>query len=483
MTRRLLLSYVSITLAVLAVLVLPLGAGYADRAGAALLAGVERDAHAVADAVSDDLRAGRTPLLDAVLTEYQAGGGRIVVVDRDGRSVGDSDLVGEPSRDFSTRPEVAAALAGRRDSGFRYSETLGQKLLYVAIPVTSGGVVHGAVRVSYPTAELDGRVHRYWLRLGGLAAVVLAGVVAAGFVLARGVTRPVRELERAARELSSGRLEARAEPDAGAPELRALAATFNTMADRIARLVGSQRLFVADAAHQLRTPLTALRLRLENLDPHLPDAQRPKLDAALAETERLGRLVDSLLALAGADAGAVPPAPADAVAVASGRVEAWAGAAAERGVRLTLEAAPCPPVLAVPGALEQILDNLVANAVDAAAVGSGSARSARSGAGAGVVTVRVGVPEPCVVAVEVLDDGPGVGGLDLDRVFEPFWRGREARPGSGFGLGLAIARRLAGAGGGSVDLGPRADGSGAVATVRLVVAGGGGVARCTRSHE
>ena len=110
MTRRLLLSYVSITLVVLAVLVLPLGAGYADRASAALLAGVERDANAVADLVTAELAAARTPSLDGVLAGYAARGGRIVVVTRDGDSVGDSDLIGEPSRDFSTRPEMALAL-------------------------------------------------------------------------------------------------------------------------------------------------------------------------------------------------------------------------------------------------------------------------------------------------------------------------------------------------------------------------------------
>lgn len=186
MTRRLLLSYVSITVVVLAVLVLPLGAGYADRASAALLAGVERDANAVADLVTPDLAAGREPALDGVLADYAARGGRIVVVTREGRSVGDSDLIGEPARDFSTRPEVAAALAGTRDEGIRFSETLGQKLTYVAIPVVSGGQVHGAVRISYPTAELDERVRRYWLRLGGLSALVLAAVVAVGSCLPAG---------------------------------------------------------------------------------------------------------------------------------------------------------------------------------------------------------------------------------------------------------------------------------------------------------
>jgi signal transduction histidine kinase len=455
MTRRLLLSYVSITVVVLALLVLPLGAGYADRASAALLAGVERDANAVADLVTPDLAAGREPALDGVLADYAARGGRIVVVTREGRSVGDSDLIGEPSRDFSTRPEVAAALAGTREEGIRFSETLGQKLMYVAIPVVSGGQVHGAVRISYPTAELDERVRRYWLRLCGLSALVLAAVVGVGFVLARGVTRPVQELDRVARSLSRGQLDARAGTRSGAPELRSLGETVNSMAERLTRLVGSQRLFVADAAHQLRTPLTALRLRLETL--HLDADQQPKLDAALAETARLGRLVDSLLALARADAAAVAAVPVDAAAVAAGRVEAWQGPAAERGVRLELDAGPAavPAALAVPGALEQILDNLVSNALAVSPPG-------------GAVTVRAEERGPDTVAVLVLDSGPGLAEEDRARAFEPFWRGRDARPASGFGLGLAIARRLAEAAGGTVELAPRA-GGGTEAAVLLEI--------------
>ena len=87
------------------------------------------------------LAAGREAALDGVLADYAARGGRIVVVTREARSVGDSDLIGEPARDFSARPEVAAAPAGTRDEGIRHSETLGRKLTYVAIPVVSDGQV------------------------------------------------------------------------------------------------------------------------------------------------------------------------------------------------------------------------------------------------------------------------------------------------------------------------------------------------------
>lgn len=114
------------------------------------------------------------------------------------------------------------------------------------------------------------------------------------------------------------------------------------MADRLQHLVESQRLFVADASHQLRTPLTALRLRLETLDPHLPADQRSKLDAAVREAIRLGRLVDSLLALARADAAA-EPIEADAAEVAADRVDAWRPVVLEQDVRLESRVDVCPP--------------------------------------------------------------------------------------------------------------------------------------------
>lgn len=453
MTRRLLLSYLSITVLVLAALVLPLGLTFANHESDVLLAGIERDTHAVASLVEEDLETGTPPRIDALLAQYRTGGGRIVVVDVRGISVADSDAVGGPQEDFSTRSEIGTALTGQRAEGIRWSQTLGHNLMYVALPVTSAGIVYGAVRISYPTTELDARVQQNWLRLSALSAAVLAAVTAIGFVLARGVTRPVRGLRAVADQLSHGRLGARADTRMGAPELRSLAGTVNTMADRLQHLVESQRLFVADASHQLRTPLTALRLRLENLDPHLPVDQRPKLDAALRETVRLGQLVDSLLALARADTGAELTA-VDATEAVAERIDAWRPVATEQHVRLDWHAETCPPVPVVPGSLEQILDNLLSNAIAASPPDT-------------TVTVHIGPKGSDAIEVRVSDHGPGLNEEQRRRAFEPFWRAPGATPGSGFGLGLAITRRLAEASGGSVRLTEVPEGTGVQAIVRL----------------
>src|SRR3546814_7777075 len=107
-------------------------------------------------------------------------------------------------------------------------------LMYVATPVASGGTVHGAVRVTYPTSTLDARVQETWLRLGLLSIVVLAIVAGVGMVFARGVTRPVQRLQLAAGRLADGDLSVQVPADAGPPELQDTAETFNATAARSA---------------------------------------------------------------------------------------------------------------------------------------------------------------------------------------------------------------------------------------------------------
>ena len=462
MVRRLLATYLTITAFVLAVVVVPLGLVFADREHDRLVFDIERDAQAVASLVEDALEAGTTPAIDGVLADYAGSGGRIVVVDRAGVSVADSDRPAGDRRDFSTRPEIAAALDGRRATGTRDSETAGTELLYVAVPVASGGAVHGAVRVTYPTSAVDARVSSMWLRLGALSAVVLVTVALVGMVLARSVTRPVRRLEAAARELAEGDLSARVEAGDGAPELRALADTFNLMADRLAHLVSSQRRFTADASHQLRTPLTALRLRLETLEPDVPPGSGPKLQAALAETDRLARLVESLLVLARSDAATAEIGVVDLQAIAAERAASWQPVAHEQGVDVTVDDTGPTPVHAAAGALEQILDNLLSNALHVAPEGT-------------EVAIRI-VRGASWVELHLTDQGPGMPPDVREHAFERFWRAPGAT-GRGFGLGLAIVDRLARSCGGDARLDSGPDGRGLDAVVRLTAAEEGSATR------
>lgn len=451
MTRRLLLSYIAITVVVLALLEVPLGIFYAQREEERLIADAERDAVVLASLYEDVLQQGQTPTPQPALDYAGRTGARIVVVNALGISVFDTET--SPPRDFSTRPEVSLALTGVRNAGIRHSDTLDTDLLYVAVPVASGGTVHGALRSTIDADAVSRRVQRFWFGLAAVAALVLAVVVAVGWAIASTVTRPIRQLQESALRFADGALEPVVlDPDA-APEVRSLSQTLNTMAARLDQLLREQRAFVDDASHQLRTPLTAMRLRLENLQANLTDTRLvAEVDAAIVETERLGELVDALLQLARADrpqrAG-----PADVAAVAHERVDTWSAVAADKDIAIELRSPASAPVFVVPGALEQILDNLIDNAIAA----SSPSQS---------IEIHI-IPENATTAVVVTDHGPGLSDIDKRRAVERFWRGHHVRPGTG--LGLAIVHALAEASGGTLEL-DDAPGGGLSARVALPTA-------------
>lgn len=454
MTRRLLVSYLAITIVVLLLLGIPLAVFYAQRELERLTAGVERDAVVIGTIYEDDLEAGRP--LDAQPAETYAArtGARVVIVDTGGISLVDTEQATQ--RDFSTRPEFKTALTGQRSVGRRTSDTLGTKLLYVAIPIASGGRVHGALRLTLDTAHVDDQVHRFWLGLAGIALVVLLAMGLVGSLIARSVTRPVRRLNETATRFSNGDLSVGDHVDDGPPELQQLARTMSTMAERLAALLEEQRAFVADASHQLRTPLTGLRLRLENLQTHLPQADAAELEAAIDEIARLSSLVTDLLQLARADRHGAP-ATHDLARLTADRVDTWEAVADTHQVALSLHGAEHPVLVSsVPGAIEQILDNALDNAFAVAPPGSVVS-----------VAITLGTGEHQLV---VADHGPGLSDRDKERALRRFWRGDTSTPGTG--LGLAIAQTLAHSSNGSLAL-TDADGGGLVVVVTLPAASTG----------
>lgn len=456
MTRRLLLGYLTLTVLVLLVLEVPLGISYARRQIDELTFDVERDAVALASLAEDDLEGTQDIDLQAVADTYDARtGGRVVIVDEDGTAVADSDPLREGERSFASRPEVALALSGRVATGTRYSTSLDEKFLYVAVPVASGGEVHGAVRITYPTSTVDERVQRNWFRLGLVAIVTLAAATVVGIVFARSVTRPLRRLQDTATRLGHGDLEARTVTDEGPPEVRSLAVAFNDTAARLEELVTAQEAFVADASHQLRTPLTAIRLQLENVREEVGPEEAEEVEAALGEVGRLSRLVDGLLALARADrtSTTVTAAPLDLREVLDERSEVWSPVASDQGVTITVEGAPGVVALATPDHLAGILDNLLANALDVSSAGGTVTLSCGSVAGG--------------VEVHVVDEGPGMREDERARAFDRFWTTPSSGPRlGGSGLGLPIARRLARVDGGDLEL-REAPGGGIDAVLRL----------------
>jgi signal transduction histidine kinase len=444
-TRRLLVGYLGLTLFVLVALEVPLGLQNQRTQRRDLERKIEHDATVLASVAEDGVQTGSRPqLTTAARFAYSyagSSGARVVIVDKRGLALIDTSAGVAGAESFASRPEIAAALRGNVASGTRYSSTLRRNLLYVAVPVASGGAVHGAVRVTFGTSAVDSRVVRYWLLLAAIAAVVLAAAALVGVRLARFVTRPLRGLERAAAAVGAGDLDVRAPELEGPPEVRSLARVFNETVVKLSQLLHSQSDFVADASHELRTPLTALRLQLENGD----------VDNALREAERLGDLVEGLLALARADAGAAPATVVDVAAIARERGAHWRPLAEECGVTV---AAPADGervhVRAAADRVVQVIDNLLANALDAAPSGS-------------AVSVSVAAGRPWV-ELRVRDEGPGMTAEERARAFDRFWRVDHGSSGSG--LGLAIVRRLVEADAGEVEL-VDAPGRGLDAVVRL----------------
>ena len=245
-----------------------------------------------------------------------------------------------------------------------------------------------------------------WFGLVALSAFGVVVVIGVGFALAGLVTRPVDRLKDAARRIAAGDLDARAPTDDGAPELRELASIFNDTAARLQEILDAQQAFVGDASHQLRTPLAALRLQLENIESAAPSTLQPALAAARAETARLGRISEALLALTRSVATNVACEHIDAASVAAERHQAWAPVAAEAGVQLDLTAPDQAWVSAASGALEQILDNLVDNALEVAPTGS---------------TVRITLLQgDDIVELHVIDHGPGLSDEQRKRAFDRF---------------------------------------------------------------
>jgi signal transduction histidine kinase len=459
MIRRLVFTYVTITAFALSMLAIPLGITFANREKDRLLFDIERDADTMSSLVEGAISAGKAIPSADIMKYAKDNGGHVVVVNARGVALLDTDHPKTPGVNYltSTRPEIRRALAGERVEGTRRSETAGTTLVFAAVPTTDNGRVNGAVRITYPTATLDARVRKVWGRLALLCLGVLIAVALVGFLLARSVTRPVRRLEHATDRFAAGDLDARVEGEVGPHELRRLAGTFNRMAERLAGLIGAQQRFVADASHQLRTPLTALRLRLENLNAHVAEADRPAIEAAALEVARMSRLVEGLLVLARDDSVSGATEPVDVAVIARERADIWHDAASENRIRLTVDAPAHAWASAVGGAVEQLIDNLIDNALNVSPPNT-------------TITVRVDT-SAATVAVHVLDEGPGLDAEARTRAFDRFWRAPGSATG-GSGLGLAIVRQLAEASNGTARLDARA-GGGLDAVVRLRATGPG----------
>jgi signal transduction histidine kinase len=286
---------------------------------------------------------------------------------------------------------------------------------------------------------------RPWSAPGFLAALALmtAAVAALSFWAVRRTTRPISDLaaaaERLGRDVNAPRL-----PETGPAEVAQAAAAFNTMADRIGRFVADRTAMLAAVGHDLRTPITRLRLRAEFVE---DDVQRAKI---LADLDEMEAMIAGTLAFARDDAAAEPMGRVDLAELLRTIADEANDVAGQEVVTLAVPAHL--PVDARPLALKRALGNLMRNAI----VYAGGCRVTLAG------------PERGVVRIAVTDDGPGIPEAELERVFQPFHRveASRSRETGGTGLGLPIARNILRAHGGDVTLANRS-GGGLVATATL----------------
>jgi signal transduction histidine kinase len=345
---------------------------------------------------------------DAV--ELPPSGDRLTVYDRSGHRVA------------GPGPAIADAVARRALDTGRLADGQASGRLLTAVPLLVRERVSGAAWASRGDGVVAGRTHRAWLRLAGLAAGLVALAVIAALLLARRLTAPLERLAGSAGRLGGGDFSTRA-PRSGVGELDAVAAALDATAARLDGLISRERAFSADASHQLRTPLAALRIELEALE---LEGKGEAVGRALAQVDRLQATIGTLLAVA-RDAPR-SATTSDVRTVLTELEDEWRPRLAERARPLHVDA-PDDALRAHAdgGVVREILGVVVDNACE-------------HGAGA----VRIGVrADDTWVTIEVADEGPGV--ADMQAAFE-------RRAGSGHGIGLALARSLAHAEGGGLTL-------------------------------
>lgn len=443
MTRRIVLAVLGLIAVLLGTIAVPLGLVTSAQQRRDFSDETKSAAIAVANVAEERLGdQSSAAALHHVISALGRGGDLVAVFDQAGNKI-----------DGTARlPPVTAA---QRGSGLRAVRPAGYGLddyLLVVVPIRkdNGGGNLGVVALARPTAAVDHRVAVLWALI---AAVAVAGLIAAALVaigLARWVSRPLAELEGAAERLGDGDLSTRSPQETGPHEVRSLAANFNLMAARLEALVHGHQATMADVSHQLRTPLAALRLRLELLAQDSDEQVAGELAGAQDEIRRLSRLVNGLLAVARAENMTAGPVTVAVDAVIRSRVTAWRPAAEEQDITLTMPALQPVQARVGDGQLEQILDNLLANALDAVPPG-------------GTVAISV-LPHGDRARITVADNGPGMTADQKRQAFRRF----ATTSARGTGLGLAIVDRLAASNGGSAALSDTA-GGGLTVTIDLPV--------------
>ncbi|NJD09311.1 MAG: HAMP domain-containing protein [Gemmatimonadetes bacterium] len=328
------------------------------------------------------------------------------------------------------------ALAGELTWSEARLEAIPVRSLYY--PLGRLGHLHAphVLQVAAPLLARNQMLHMALLLLAAITLLISGGTFLGGWWLAARAVRPVHEIIDHAQAIEAGTLQRRIGAYADSHEYQRLVQVRNNMPDRLDPAFEAQRRFTADASHELRSPLTALRgeIELALRRPRSDTEYRQVLDSAREEVERLSRITEDLLTLARSDAGVLSPrrGPVQPVLLARELAPRLQAVAPDKGVVITVTGGDDVVLAADPDLLRRLLWNLGSNAV-------------KFSPPAGAVTLAVR-REGDAVLLEVADQGPGIPAGERGRIFERFYQADPARStaaGSGTGLGLAIARVIA----------------------------------------
>jgi signal transduction histidine kinase len=447
---RLLVGFVLFAVLATALLVVPIGLILQAHESSSTLNTLRRDTRGLSVLLTDALNHGDLSRAIDLSHSYARSTGRQVLV-VDTRAV----LIASRARqaDDEKLLKLANSVHSHGVSGISASTAVEGAQYYVAVRLKHVNPDLGSVVlvVTAPVRAVNNRIRSDWrdLALYGLLMLILACLF--GFIISGSLVRPLRKISLAVEAVGAGALDVRAPETSGPRELRVLAEVINSTSARLITLLEAQRAFVEDASHQLRTPLTSMQLHLENLQRGQDLSTESDLTSVIMEMERLSRMVNSLLALARNESRTSILIPVNIHALVTERAEVWGPLASELGLSLSVSAETSLFALAVEDALEQILDNLLANAFDATSEG-------------GLIRIEAQRVEERV-ELRVIDNGPGLSAPERINALRRFWRGRN-NASEGTGLGLAIVDQLVQLSGGSIEL-HEASGGGLDATITL----------------
>ncbi len=365
-----------------------------------------------------------------------------------------------PAHFEHNHPEIVAAQTGNEQHDIRWDEWRNEERLFVAAPIIAvedeAKELKGIVQLSVPMAPLYTEMRHTWASLVGAGGMVLVATALVSLLLARQVAGPIRNLTVVTEAMAAGELDQQVKPT-GPAEIERLGRAFNRMAGRVREMLARQQAFVANAAHELRSPLTSLQLRIDMLQRHsqeYPELAQHYLSQMEGEIERLRRLVDHLLTLSRLDEGELPPqSPLDLAPLLYEVADEMHPLAQMAGLRLWIDVPPhLPTVMANADSMHTMVRNLLDNAIKYTPAGGEvvlramteglrhDERDRRS------LIFRRSPPKQAglAVVIQVTDTGSGIPAEHLPHIFGRFYRvdkGRSRGQG-GAGLGLSLVRSI-----------------------------------------